>query len=111
MNHILKQHQPKYGDLNWAVSLLMIGIGASLRFSGKLNVNLRKIKMHVNLVLFPRLHFVAIVEALFEPSDATYVMSNSTRNTRSNVVNIYHHHAVVIVVVSQHKNKGETKNE
>ena len=50
----------------------MSGITASLRFSGKLNGDLRK--MGVNLVPFPRLHFFAIAQApLFAPSDAKHV--------------------------------------
>ena len=50
----------------------MSGITASLRFSGKLNGDLRK--MGVNLVPFPRLHFFAIAQApLFAPADASHV--------------------------------------
>ena len=50
----------------------MSGITASLRFSGKLNGDLRK--MGVNLVPFPRLHFFAIAQApLFSPDDASHV--------------------------------------
>ena len=50
----------------------MSGITASLRFSGKLNGDLRK--MGVNLVPFPRLHFFAIAQApLFAPADAKHV--------------------------------------
>jgi tubulin beta len=71
-HNILKQNQPKYSDLNWVVSLVMSGITASLRFSGKLNGDLRK--MGVNLVPFPRLHFFALGQApLFSPHDATHV--------------------------------------
>ena len=63
----------------------MSGITASLRFNGKLNGDL--CKMGVNLVSFPRLHFIAIAQAqLFAPADAKHVQSNSTRNNRSNVV-------------------------
>ena len=50
----------------------MSGITASLRFSGKLNGDLRK--MGVNLVPFPRLHFFALGQApLFSPTDASHV--------------------------------------
>jgi tubulin beta len=68
----LKQNSPKYADLNWVVSLVMSGITASLRFSGKLNGDLRK--MGVNLVPFPRLHFFLIAQApLFNPTDSKHV--------------------------------------
>jgi tubulin beta len=71
-HNILKQNQPKYSDLNWVISLVMSGITASLRFSGKLNGDLRK--MGVNLVPFPRLHFFAIGQApLFSPDNASHV--------------------------------------
>ena len=55
-HNVLKQKEPKYADLNWVISMVMSGITASLRFSGKLNGDLRK--MGVNLVPFPRLHFM-----------------------------------------------------
>ena len=71
-HNILKQQQPKYAELNWVISLVMSGITASLRFSGKLNGDLRK--MGVNLVPFPRLHFFAIAQApLFNEKDKQYV--------------------------------------
>jgi tubulin beta len=60
-HNILKMKEPKYAQLNWVVSLVMSGITASLRFSGKLNGDLRK--MGVNLVPFPRLHFFLIAQA------------------------------------------------
>ena len=59
--------QPKYAKLNWVMSLVMIGITASLRsrISGKLN--------GANLILFPRLHFSAIAQApLIAPADTNY---------------------------------------
>jgi tubulin beta len=71
-HNILKQNQPRYSDLNWVISLVMAGITSSLRFSGKLNGDLRK--MGVNLVPFPRLHFFAIAQApLFAPGEAEKV--------------------------------------
>ena len=49
----------------------MSGITASLRFSGKLNGDLRK--MGVNLVPFPRLHFFALAQApLFSKTDSSH---------------------------------------
>jgi tubulin beta len=71
-HNVLKQNSPKYADLNWVVSLVMSGITASLRFSGKLNGDLRK--MGVNLVPFPRLHFFLIAQApLFNQNDSKHV--------------------------------------
>merc|ERR1712228_72846 len=55
---ILKQKKPKYADLNWVIAMAMSGVTASLRFSGKLNGDLRK--LGVNLVPFPRLHFFVL---------------------------------------------------
>ena len=65
-HNVLKQENPKYADLNWLISLTMSGITASLRFSVKLNGDLRR--MGVNLVPFPRLHFFLLAQApLFAP--------------------------------------------
>jgi len=60
-HNVLKQKEPKYHDLNWVISMTMSGITASLRFSGKLNGDLRK--MGTNLVPFPRLHFFLLAQA------------------------------------------------
>merc|ERR1712129_695103 len=60
-HNVLKQKEPKYKDLNWVISMVLSGITASLRFSGKLNGDLRK--MGVNLVPFPRLHFFLLAQA------------------------------------------------
>jgi len=60
-HNILKESQPKYAQLNQVIAQVMSGITASLRFSGKLNGDLRK--MGVNLVPFPRLHFFALAHA------------------------------------------------
>nr|AHV91030.1 beta-tubulin [Paramikrocytos canceri] len=52
----LKLKTPSYGDLNHLVSHAMSGITCCLRFPGQLNSDLRKLA--VNLIPFPRLHFV-----------------------------------------------------
>jgi len=71
-HNVLKQKEPKYSDLNWVISMVMSGITASLRFSGKLNGDLRK--MGVNLVPFPRLHFFLLAQApLFAPGQGSKV--------------------------------------
>jgi tubulin beta len=92
-HNVLKQKEPKYADLNWVISMVMSGITASLRFSGKLNGDLRK--MGVNLVPFPRLHFFLLAQApLFAPGQGSKVKLTvqeltdqmwSSRNFLSNV--------------------------
>ena len=52
----LKLSTPTFGDLNHLVAATMSGTTASIRFPGQLNCNLRK--MCINLVAFPRLHFL-----------------------------------------------------
>ena len=54
----LKLTTPTYGDLNHLVSAAMSGVTCSLRFPGQLNSDLRKLA--VNLIPFPRLHFLMI---------------------------------------------------
>eukprot|EP01084_Bolivina_argentea_P006851 12942_1 len=71
-HNVLKQKEPKYADLNWVISLVMSGITASLRYSGLLNCDLRK--MGVNLVPFPRLHFFLLGHTpLYAPGQARKV--------------------------------------
>jgi len=92
-HNVLKQQEPKYADLNWVISMTMSGITASLRFSGKLNGDLRK--MGTNLVPFPRLHFFLLAQApLFSPGNGSHVKLTvqeltdqmwSSRNFLSNV--------------------------
>ncbi|KAL1690666.1 Tubulin/FtsZ, GTPase domain-containing protein [Schizophyllum commune] len=52
----LKIKQPKFSHLNELISRVMCGVSTSLRFPGQLNGDLRKLGM--NLVPFPRLHFL-----------------------------------------------------
>merc|ERR1711972_892985 len=92
-HNVLKQKEPKYADLNWVISMTMSGITASLRFSGKLNGDLRK--MGTNLVPFPRLHFFLLAQSpLFAPGQGDKVKLTvqeltdqmwSSRNFLSNV--------------------------
>jgi len=65
-HNVLKWRSPKFADLNWVISEYISGATSSLRFSGKLNSDLRK--MSVNLIPFPRLHFLLLAQApLFSP--------------------------------------------
>ncbi|OJA13008.1 hypothetical protein AZE42_03519 [Rhizopogon vesiculosus] len=52
----LKIKSPSYKDLNQLISKVMCGVSTSLRFPGQLNGDLRKLGM--NLIPFPRLHFL-----------------------------------------------------
>ncbi|OCH94831.1 beta-tubulin 2 [Obba rivulosa] len=52
----LKVEHPAFEDLNILVSQVMCGVSTSLRFPGQLNGDLRKLGL--NLVPFPRLHFL-----------------------------------------------------
>ena len=47
---------PSYGDLNHLIAMTVSGVTSCLRFPGQLNADLRK--MAVNMVPFPRLHFL-----------------------------------------------------
>ncbi|KAJ7352294.1 beta-tubulin 2 tubb2 [Mycena albidolilacea] len=52
----LKVKNPNFKDLNGLISRVMCGVSTSLRFPGQLNGDLRKLGM--NLIPFPRLHFL-----------------------------------------------------
>ena len=52
----LKLTTPTYGDLNHLVSAAMSAVTCCIRFPGQLNCDLRKIA--VNMIPFPRLHFL-----------------------------------------------------
>ncbi|KAJ1849412.1 Tubulin beta chain (Beta tubulin) [Coemansia sp. RSA 2708] len=53
---VLKIKSPAHSDLNSLVSKVMSGVTTSLRFPGQLNADMRKLA--VNMVPFPRLHFM-----------------------------------------------------
>ncbi|POW01298.1 hypothetical protein PSHT_12594 [Puccinia striiformis] len=52
----LKKPNPTYADLNGLIANVMAGCSTTLRFPGQLNADLRKLA--VNMVPFPRLHFL-----------------------------------------------------
>ncbi|KAH7928103.1 beta-tubulin 2, partial [Leucogyrophana mollusca] len=52
----LKIKNPAFSDLNPLIAKVMCGVSTSLRFPGQLNGDLRKLAM--NLIPFPRLHFL-----------------------------------------------------
>ncbi|KAI0833676.1 beta-tubulin 2 [Trametes gibbosa] len=68
----LKVNQPSFDDLNNVVAQVMCGVSTSLRFPGQLNGDLRKLAM--NLIPFPRLHFLMPSYAPFyNPNSKAYV--------------------------------------
>ncbi|KIY44066.1 beta-tubulin 2 tubb2 [Fistulina hepatica ATCC 64428] len=65
---ILKIKSPEFEHLNDCISRVMCGVSTSLRFPGQLNGDLRKLGM--NLIPFPRLHFLMPSHAPFEDAKA-----------------------------------------
>merc|ERR1711977_475547 len=71
MGNLLKEDNPTYSFLNYLISQVQMGTTASLRFSGQLNGDLRK--LGVNLIPFPRLHFFNIAQApILSPKNGGY---------------------------------------
>merc|ERR1712228_475842 len=69
--NLLKEDHPTYSFLNYMGSQVQMGCTASLRFSGQLNGDLRK--LGVNLIPFPRLHFFNMAQApLLSPRNSGY---------------------------------------
>ncbi|MBW0467350.1 hypothetical protein O181_007065 [Austropuccinia psidii MF-1] len=67
----LKKTNPSYEDLNSLIANVMAGCSTTLRFPGQLNADLRKLA--VNMVPFPRLHFLMCGFApLIAPGAAAY---------------------------------------
>lgn len=54
----LQLRSPNFSDLNHLISASLSGVTTSLRFPGQLNSDLRKLA--VNMVPFPRLHFLVV---------------------------------------------------
>ncbi|KIM35026.1 hypothetical protein M413DRAFT_449940 [Hebeloma cylindrosporum] len=70
-----KIKNPNFENLNNLISQAMCGVTTSLRFPGQLNGNLRKLEM--NLVPFPRLHFLMPSYAPFYDPKAKHFEKNS----------------------------------
>jgi len=69
--NLLKEDHPTYSFLNYLISQVQMGCTASIRFSGKLNGDLRK--LGVNMIPFPRLHFFNIAQApILSPRNKSY---------------------------------------
>jgi tubulin beta len=54
--HNLKISSPEFDDLNNIIAQVMGGVSTTLRFPGQVNGDLRKLSM--NLIPFPRLHYL-----------------------------------------------------
>jgi len=72
----LKTKHPAFEDLNNLISRVMCGVSTSLRFPGQLNGDMRKLGM--NLIPFPRLHFLM-------PSYAPFFNANASTYERNSV--------------------------
>ncbi|KAJ8072058.1 Tubulin beta-2 chain [Marasmius tenuissimus] len=68
---MLKIKAPSFPDLNGVIAKVMCGTSTSLRFPGQLNGDLRKLAM--NLIPFPRLHFLMPSYApIYDPKAQVY---------------------------------------
>lgn len=70
---------PEFSHLNETIAMVMAGVSTSLRFPGQLNGDLRKLAM--NLIPFPRLHYLA-------PSYAPLSALNSRSYSALNVAEL-----------------------
>jgi tubulin beta len=73
--NILKNPSPSFENLNELIARVMCGVSTSLRFPGQLNGDLRKLGM--NLIPFPRLHFLMPSYAPFHSSGSRAFQKNS----------------------------------
>lgn len=63
---------PNYRDLNAIIAQTLAGVSTTLRFPGQLNSDFRKLA--VNLIPFPRLHFLTVGYApLTKPGSRDYI--------------------------------------
>jgi tubulin beta len=78
----LKVKSPTFENLNQIISRVMCGVSTSLRFPGQLNGDLRKLGM--NLIPFPRLHFLIPSYAPFyDPTARSYERFSTAELTAS----------------------------
>ena len=93
----LKISLPTYGDLNHLIAYTMSGITASLRYSGQLNCDLRKLA--TNLVPFPRLHFYMVG---FAPLTSSSVQRYLSTSVRSLYGQCFHPHNIMCAADPRH---------
>ncbi|KAL5526930.1 TUBB2 [Sanghuangporus sanghuang] len=79
---LLHNKEPDFPALNMLVAQVMCGVSTSLRFPGQLNGDFRK--MGMNLVPFPRLHFLMPSYApFFDPKAKNYQLGSVNELTQS----------------------------
>ncbi|TFK73249.1 tubulin nucleotide-binding domain-like protein [Pluteus cervinus] len=78
----LKIKGPTFSDLNSLIARVMCGVSTSLRFPGQLNGDLRKLGM--NLIPFPRLHFLAPSYApIYDPKARSFQKNSIPEMTQA----------------------------
>ncbi|PFH48466.1 hypothetical protein AMATHDRAFT_65374 [Amanita thiersii Skay4041] len=78
----LKVKAPAFENLNQLIARVMCGVSTSLRFPGQLNGDLRKLGM--NLIPFPRLHFLMPSYApFFDPNARSFERFSTAELTQS----------------------------
>ena len=64
LHNVLRVKEPRYMNLNWVISQVMSNVTASFRFPCKgLQLNTTLKRLGINLVPFPRLHFLLVSSA------------------------------------------------
>ncbi|KDQ59256.1 hypothetical protein JAAARDRAFT_33979 [Jaapia argillacea MUCL 33604] len=87
----MKVKQPAFDDLNILVAQVMCGVSTSLRFPGQLNGDLRKLAL--NLIPFPRLHFLMPSYAPFyNPKDRAFQRISVDDLTRA----VFEHRSLLV---------------
>merc|ERR1712154_510930 len=77
--------QPCYGNVNNIIAKVVSSVTASLRFEGKLNVDLDEFL--TNLVPFPRLHFMTTSLAPVVPAAKAESFANDCRTITDECLN------------------------
>ncbi|KAF8495326.1 beta-tubulin 2 [Gautieria morchelliformis] len=89
----LKTPNPEFSHLNKLISQAICGVSTSLRFPGQLNGNLRKLSL--NLVPFPRLHFLVPSYAPFFSESSKHFQQNTVQELTTSLFD--RKHALVAV--------------
>ncbi|KAF8574568.1 beta-tubulin [Ramaria rubella] len=89
----MKVKNPEFSNLNKLIAQAICGVSTSLRFPGQLNGNLRKLSM--NLVPFPRLHFLVPSYAPFFSESSKAFQQNTVMELTASLFD--RRHALVAV--------------
>jgi len=82
-NKSLNIQRPTYRNLNHLIAQVISSLTASLRFDGALNVDMNEFQ--VNLVPFPRIHFLLCSYAPIHSVESTYHESHSVQELTSSL--------------------------